>query len=190
MDVTVVACGAPKRSMGWYHCKQMLDGQVPGAKLADVVEPFFLGAGKDSPPGKDFAAWSEKAGVTCYKSISDMPKPEGPKLVLICGRTADNPRLFREAVDRGFSHVYLEKPGAPSVAELEDMESYAQANGVAVFMGFNRNFSKYVRQAHDFMTKDGSAKASLTLFRKDCFNSEESLDECFERNAEGMMKNM
>merc|ERR1719313_668909 len=70
------------------------------------------------------------------------------------------------------------------------MESYAQAKGVSVFMGFNRNFSKYVREAHAFMTKHGAKKTSMTLARKDCFNSEESLDECFERNAEGMMKNM
>merc|ERR1719401_1978843 len=70
------------------------------------------------------------------------------------------------------------------------MESYAKKRGVSVFMGFNRNFSKYVRQAHSFMTKAGAAKTSMTLHRLDCFNTEESLDECFERNAEGMMKNM
>merc|ERR1719230_2209008 len=57
-------------------------------------------------------------------------------------------------------------------------------------MGFNRNFSKYVREAHAFMTKEGASKASMTLARLDCFNTPESLDECFERNAEGMMKNM
>jgi predicted dehydrogenase len=190
MEVTVVACGAPKRGMGWYHCKQMLDGRVPGAKLVDIVEPFFLGAGKDSEAGKEFAAWSKKAGVTCYKSISEMPKPQGPKLVLICGRTADNPRLFREAVDHGFSHVYLEKPGAPSVTELEEMAAYARSKGVPVFMGYNRNFSKYVRQAHDYAAKNPSTNATFTLSRKDTFNTSEALDECFERNAEGMMKNM
>jgi predicted dehydrogenase len=166
----------------------MLDGRVPGAKLADIVEPFFLGAGKDSEAGKEFAAWSKKAGVTCYKSISEMPKPNGPKLVIICGRTADNPRLFREAVDQGFSHVYLEKPGAPSVTELEEMAAYARGKGVPVFLGYNRNFSKYVRLAHDYVSKNPSQ--NITLARLDCFNTPEALDECFERNAEGMMKNM
>jgi NAD(P)-dependent dehydrogenase (short-subunit alcohol dehydrogenase family)/predicted dehydrogenase len=155
------------------------------------VEPFFLGAGKDTPLAKEFAAWAAGLpAVGFHKSLSDLPAPAGPSLVMICGRTADNPRLFREAVDRGFSHVYLEKPGASCVADLEAMESYAQAKGVSVFMGFNRNFSKYVRQAHDFMSKEGGAKASMKLHRLDCFNTEEALDECFERNAEGMMKNM
>jgi predicted dehydrogenase len=81
----------------------------------------------------------------------------------------------------------LEKPGATTTAELQAMEALAKEKNVSVFMGFNRNFSKYVRLAHDFM---GTKDASLTLLRNDCFNSEESLDECFERNAEGMMKNM
>jgi NAD(P)-dependent dehydrogenase (short-subunit alcohol dehydrogenase family)/predicted O-methyltransferase YrrM/predicted dehydrogenase len=191
LAVTVVCCGAPKRGMGWYHCKQVLDGRVPGASLANVVEPWFLGNGKETPLAKDFTEWAAKnPSVNFQKSLSDLPAPSGAQLVMICGRTADNPKLFREAVDRGFSHVYLEKPGAPSVAELEAMESYAKAHGVAVFMGFNRNFSKYVRQAHEFMTKEGIAKTSMTLTRKDCFNTQESLDECFERNAEGMIKNM
>jgi len=34
------------------------------------------------------------------------------------------------------------------------------------------------------------ADAAFTLGRNDCFNTPESLDECFERNAEGMLKNM
>jgi NAD(P)-dependent dehydrogenase (short-subunit alcohol dehydrogenase family)/predicted O-methyltransferase YrrM/predicted dehydrogenase len=191
LAVTVVCCGAPKRGMGWYHCKQLLDARVSGARLANVVEPYFLGAGKDTPLAKDFAAWAAgHPSVKFHKSISELPVPAGPQLVMICGRTADNPRLFREAVDRGFSNIYLEKPGAASVAELEGMESYAQARGVSVFMGFNRNFSKYVRQAHDYMSKGEATKASMTLHRLDCFNTEEALDECFERNAEGMMKNM
>jgi predicted dehydrogenase len=191
VEVTLVCCGAPKRGMGWYHCKQLLDGRVDGAKLANIVEPFFLGAGKDSPPGKEFATWASTTAkeVSLHKSISESPKPTGPKLVVICGRTADNPRLFREAVDHGFSHVYLEKPGAPTVAELEEMAAYAKTKKVPVYMGFNRNFSKYVRTAQDAMAK-AEAGATFTLGRNDCFNTPESMDECFERNAEGMLKNM
>jgi len=188
LSVTVVCCGAPTRGMGWYHCKQILDGRVTGAKLVNVVEPFFLGSGKSNPLAKEFAAWAEvQPSVNFHASLSDIVMPSGPQLVIICGRTADNPRLFKEAVSKGFSHIYLEKPGAESVVELEAMETLAKEKGVSVLMGFNRNFSKYVRLAHEFM---GNKKASLTLLRNDCFNSEESLDECFERNAEGMMKNM
>ena len=44
-DVILVGCGVPKRGMGWYHAKQMLEGQVPSAKLSAIVEPFFLGPG-------------------------------------------------------------------------------------------------------------------------------------------------
>jgi predicted dehydrogenase len=194
LEVTVVACGAPKRGMGWYHCKQLLDGRVEGAKLANIVEPFFLGAGKDTPAGKDFEQWTSTAakGVSLHTSITESPKPSGPKLVIICGRTSDNPRLFREAVDHGFSHVYLEKPGAPTVDELTEMAEYAKGKKVPVYMGFNRNFSKYVRSAQGFIATQVKSPdgVTFTLGRNDCFNTPESLDECFERNAEGMLKNM
>ena len=62
--------------MGWYHGKQMLDGSCPSAKLTTVVEPYFLGDGADSPPGKAFKAWADemsaKHGTKFVKSISDV----------------------------------------------------------------------------------------------------------------------
>jgi predicted dehydrogenase len=189
VDVCVVCSGAPKRGMGWYHCKQLFDNRVKGARLTDVVEPWFLGKGKGS--NADFEEWQKTAqGIAFHEKISEVPIPAGaPKLAIICCRTMDAPRIFREAVDHGFTHVYLEKPGAPTVADLEEMTKYASSKGVPVFMGFNRNFSKYVRLAQEFYST-APASASLTIGRNDMFNSPEAMDECFERNAEGMMKNM
>merc|ERR1719326_2777940 len=190
LPVTVVCCGAPGRGMGWYHCRQLLHGQVAGAQLAAVVEPWFLGKGKDSPPAADFNAWAaDLPNVTFRASVQDLPKNVGSGLAMICGRTADNPRILRELIDFGFTSVYLEKPGANSAAELESMQNYAQSKGVSVFMGFNRNFSKYVKSACELVSRD-PLNACLRLARFDCFNSNEALDECFVRNAEGMVKNM
>jgi predicted dehydrogenase len=189
VDVCVICSGAPKRGMGWYHCKQLFDARVKGARLTDVVEPWFLGKGKGS--NADFAEWEKTAkDISFREKITEVPITKGqPKLAIICCRTMDAPRIFREAIDHGFTHVYLEKPGAPTVADLEEMTTYAKSKNVPVFMGFNRNFSKYVRLAQDFYNK-APASSSLTIGRNDMFNSEAAMDECFERNAEGMMKNM
>ena len=40
------------------------------------------------------------------------------QVALIAGRTADNPALLREVIDKGATCVYLEKPGAPTVRPL------------------------------------------------------------------------
>ena len=75
-DVVLVGCGVPKRGMGWYHAKQMLDGDVPSAELTAVVEPWFLGAGADSPPGQAFKEWADemesKHGTKFVKDISEL----------------------------------------------------------------------------------------------------------------------
>ena len=75
-DVVLVGCGVPKRGMGWYHGKQMLEGDVPSAQMTAVVEPWFLGAGADSPPGEVFAAWAadmeEKYGTKFVKDVSEL----------------------------------------------------------------------------------------------------------------------
>merc|ERR1712232_1140224 len=88
--------------------------------------------------------------VAFYSSMSEIPNTEGPKLALIAGRTSDNPKLFKDAIDQGFSHIFLEKPGASTVQELLDMKQYACAKGVPVCMGFNKNVTKYVSALADF----------------------------------------
>jgi len=189
-DVVLVGCGVPKRGMGWYHGKQMLDGSCPSAKLTTVVEPYFLGDGADSPPGKTFKAWADemsaKHGTKFVKSIGDV-EIKGPTLALISGRTADNPRLLKEVIEAGATHVFLEKPGAPSVKELQEMRAYAASKGVPVYMGYNKNVTPYVQKAIEFERK--TPGASTTFVHLNAYKTEE-LGECFERNAEGMLKNM
>jgi predicted dehydrogenase len=176
--------------MGWYHGKQMLEGLCPSAKMTTVVEPWFLGAGADSPPGQAFKAWADemsaKYGTKFVKSVAEADV-SGATLALISGRTADNPKLLKEVIEAGATHVYLEKPGAPSVAELQEMKEFAAKKGVPVYMGYNKNVTPYVKKALEFEGK--TPGASTTFVHNNAYKPEE-LGECFERNAEGMLKNM
>merc|ERR1712106_1310005 len=87
----------------------------------------------------------------------------------------------------GATHVFLEKPGAPSVKELQEMRAYAASKGVPVYMGYNKNVTPYVQKAIEFERK--TPGASTTFVHLNAYKTEE-LGECFERNAEGMLKNM
>lgn len=192
-EVVLVGCGAPNRGMGWYHGLQMVEKKCPSASLDYVVEPWFMGAGADGPGGDDFkqcqAEWESTYGVQFATSIGDLPEPKAPRLALISGRTADNPRLLSEAIASGSKCIYLEKPGAPTVAELQSMKEEAEAAGVEVLMGYNKNVCKYVSKTRDYAaTVEGS---HVTFISNNAYeNTPESLGECFERNAEGMLKNM
>ena len=192
-DVVLVGCGLPGRGMGWYHALQMVEGQIPSAKLTDIVEPYFLGAGRDSDGGKTFAGlvaeW-EPRGVVFHESLSTVSAPAagGQKIALISGRTADNPRLLREVIEMGCTCVYLEKPGAPSVPELEEMSIFAKSRNIPVFMGYNKNVTTYVTDAIAAEAAAG-AGASTSFIHNNAYRKDE-LPECFERNSEGMLKNM
>jgi predicted dehydrogenase len=192
-EVVLVGCGAPNRGMGWYHAVQMLDGECPSASLDYIVEPWFMGAGSDSPAGQDFKVFQDetekKHGTKFALSLDDLPPPKAPRLALISGRTADNPRLLTESIAKGAKCIYLEKPGAPTVKELEQMKAEADAAGVEVLMGYNKNVCKYVRKTREFAASlPGS---HVTFVSNNAYeNTPESLGECFERNAEGMLKNM
>mmetsp|Transcript_2432 Transcript_2432/g.7466 ORF Transcript_2432/g.7466 Transcript_2432/m.7466 type:complete len:388 (-) Transcript_2432:56-1219(-) len=188
--VALVGCGMPGRGMGWYHAKQILDGDVPSAKLTDIVEPWFLGGGADGPGGAEFAAFKaevEPTGVRFHSSIADMPKPDGKMMAMVCTRTADMPGYVDDLVAHGVSHVFLEKPGAPTVEELGRMKDDAAAKGATIWMGFNKNVTKYVTKGREALAKVPGG--DFTLVHHNAYKADE-LAECFERNAEGMLKNM
>jgi len=194
-EVVLIGCGAPLRGMGWYHAVQLLEGDCPSAKLCHVVEPWFLGPGATGPGGPEFTAFAEQAakdhGVQFHMRIADVPSvADGVKrLALISGRTADNPKYLREAIEAGCTTIYLEKPGAPTVTELEEMMGRASAHGVTVLMGYNKNVAKYVASVRKHAADVPGSH--VTFVTNNAYeNTPESLGECFERNSEGMLKNM
>mmetsp|Transcript_5911 Transcript_5911/g.8589 ORF Transcript_5911/g.8589 Transcript_5911/m.8589 type:complete len:234 (+) Transcript_5911:425-1126(+) len=69
------------------------------------------------------------------------------------------------------------------------MRDQAKSSNVTILMGYNKNVSKYVSKTRDFAAKcdDGH----VTFVSNNTYEpNAESLGECFERNCEGMLKNM
>jgi len=190
VKAVVIGCGAVGRGMGWYHMKQILAGRVAHMELAGVVEPFFLGEGKATPQGEELQQWlaSKGPGVPTHHTLEGLAHPVAANsLAIIAVRTADGPKVFAEVIERGFQNILLEKPGATNVEDLSKMAELAQAKGVRVVMGYNKNLSKYVAQARKMA--EGMPGAEVTLVHHNAYKEEE-LDECFERNREGILKNM
>merc|ERR1719469_687417 len=59
-------------------------------------------------------------------------------------------------------------------------------------MGFNKNVSGYLTKSMEFAKTHGdSSKTNVTFLHNNNYpNTTEALSECFERNSEGMLKNM
>ena len=120
-----------------------LNNSCPSASLDYIIEPWFLGPGSEGPGGPEFNEWA-KSTTSTYSttflstSVADLPDPKQPRVALISGRTADNPRLLSECINAGCKCIYLEKPGAPTVAELQQMKDEAEKAGIEVLMGYNK----------------------------------------------------
>jgi len=196
VSIVLVGCGTPLRSMGWYHGTQIMDLRLPNAELKYVVEPWYLSQAGQSAPGFEAfcqlkASWEDK-GVQFFESVSQLPElPQREHLFfIISARTSDNPKLFDECLQHKPKCLLLEKPGAPTLAELEAMKEKALAAKVRVFMGFNKNVSAYLKRALSF-SQQAEQAVSITLVHNNTYlNTDEDHAECFERNSEGMLKNM
>jgi predicted dehydrogenase len=121
----------------------MNTNSCPSASLDYIIEPWFLGPGSTGPGGHEFNEWADSVKsqhqTTFLSSVDDLPPAESkPRVALISGRTADNPRLLGECIAKGCKCIYLEKPGAPTVKELEEMKAEAEKAGIEVLMGYNK----------------------------------------------------
>ena len=148
-------------------------------------------AGKSSPGADVFEAWrkemEEKRGIKFFETVKQVPMcEEGERrMAIISARTADNPRHFAECLHIGCHTIYLEKPGATTVRELEIMRDNAKQAGVPVWMGFNKNVANYSTRT----MQKAKGGGRVTFVHNNNYD-EKDLGECFERNSEGMLKNM
>lgn len=203
VSVVIIGCGCPLRSMGWYHAEQLLAGRCPSGRLVAIVEPFYMTQQQSSNVSgySEFHSWRQqkeaKDGIQFYSCVNDLlPKATGEiRLGIISARTADNPRLFTDCIQSqngNFHTILLEKPGAPTVSELIRMRDMAKDIGVHVYMGFNKNVSSYVERTRSYAATTlavTNQKLDITFHHNNAYK-EEDLPECFERNSEGILKNM
>ena len=197
VSIVLVGCGAPLKSMGWYHAIQLLAFEDLNGRLEYIVEPWFMSeVGKASPGGAEFHAFKcqleSTTDIQFFSRVEDVPAPRdqhAKRLAIISARTADNPQLFASCLESlGCHAIFLEKPGASSVLELELMQTKAKESGVTVYMGFNKNVSKYVTKTRAY-AKNHFGTNVVTFLHNNNYD-ESDLDECFERNSEGILKNM
>lgn len=153
-------------------------------------------AGKSSSGCEAFnkfkAELETSKGIKFYATVEEVPVEENKdvkRLAIISARTSDNPGLFSGCLEIGCHAIFLEKPGAPSVEELNEMKTKAETAGVRVFMGFNKNVSKFVAKTRALEARHAGSTVTF-VHNNNYVDSTESLGECFERNAEGMLKNM
>ena len=163
---------------------------MPKVNVRAIVEPFFLNPELCNEVPQPFADWVNTVstmGVQLAASVDELQQFRNPTICLIAGRTADNPKLFKQCIEKGAKCIFLEKPGAPSVEELREMKSLAESKHCRVYIGFNKHVTPYVRKALDLAKE---IEDSHVFFCHNNSYDAKDLPEVFTRNAEGMMKNM
>jgi predicted dehydrogenase len=186
IDVVIVGCG-PK-SVGWFHLMQFLDMQHVFVRA--VVEPFYLDERKCPYPPQSFVdlvVMLDEMGIKCVTHVGQLEMFRQPTLCVISGRTHDNPGFYQECIGKCASHIYLETPGAPTIAQLRDMQSLAATSGVEVYMGYQRLCASYINKA---VSLSRSVPKSHVFFAHNENYPREELSLVVGRRPEGMIRSM
>ncbi|KAL3790203.1 hypothetical protein HJC23_005575 [Cyclotella cryptica] len=197
VDVVIVGPLSPKSGMGWYHVTQFLE--MSSVRVRAVVESQYSNNLHRTPASfVDMIKALIDVGVECVDSVHKLkdvlyPNSKGrrpkkvPLLCVISAKTEDNPRYFRECINLGATHIYLEPPGAPSATQLKDMASLADLRGVHVYMGYHKLCSSYIQNAVDFSQ---SIPKSHVFFCHNEGYSSKDIHRVVARHPEGMMLSM
>ena len=134
--------------MGWHHALQMVEGEIPSANLTDVAELWFLGGG--GQPGRQPAAlvkeWEPK-GVKFHASVSSVAAPPlkakgGAHLRPYGGQ----PEAAEGGHRRGL-HLRVSRSSARPPCRSSRRWRASLSKGIPVYMGYNKNVTKYVTDA-------------------------------------------
>jgi len=176
--------------MGWFHLTQLLASDH--VAVNNVIEPWFLGKGRNSPGSAAFITFQrEHPELSFLESVEELPFSSGPLLALIAGRTHDAPELFASIVAKGATHVYIEKPGAQSAVQLEEMIKLATRQKVAVVVGYNKNVARYTLDCAAAIQRHQGIAPTVTLQHCNAFKpGKELLDFMCGPGREGMVHNM
>lgn len=91
---------------------------------------------------------AEYGGVNCYASVAELLRGEELDVVLLCVSAAAHPALACEALAAGL-HVWMEKPAAVSLAEVELMMASRGDRVVAV--GYKKAFMPAVAKLREIL---------------------------------------
>ena len=198
LDVVIVGNLQPQIGTGWFHLTHFLD--MNSVTVRAVVDSQYANKSAYRPPVSfvDLITSLLDMGIECVNSIGDLKdvlyaknngqRPKAKQLLcVVAGKTEDNPRNFRECINLGATHIYLEPPGAPSALQLRDMASLAELRNVQVYMGYQKLCASYVENAVEFSR---SVPKSHIFFCHNEGGSMKTLSSVVFRQPEGMMLSM
>lgn len=184
LNILFVGAGVPGRSMGWVHVIQAVEDSKR-YNVVGAVEPWFCGQGKGT--SKEFEEFKNSCKFPFFATVPEAKGVIGDRcMALISCRTVDNPGLFKQCVEIGVTHIFMEKPGAPSTEMLQECLDLANSKNVQVMMGYNKNVAAYVKKA---LARSNETGEPILFFHQNGY-TQDTLAECFVRNGEGMLRNM
>ena len=99
-------------------------------------------------------------GVSAFLATT----PELPDAAVVAVGAEALASTTSELLEAGVKRILVEKPGALTTAEIDDVQSRVAAAGAEVFIGYNRRAYASVRAARDLIEADGGVTSVVFEF--------------------------
>lgn len=82
-------------------------------------------------------------------------RPAMPTHVIVASTVTELAAVTNSLLEYGCQNILVEKPGAMSLSELEDIKNKASQCSAKIYIAYNRRFLKSVQKAKDIIQSDG-----------------------------------
>jgi predicted dehydrogenase len=108
-------------------------------------------------------AIAQKYDVPVARTVDDLFIEGNGDLVIIEGHDPENPAYVRQALERT-RMLLIEKPGAPTLAEMEAMVKGIEQVGIHAQLGYMYNYSPIVRKVQEILASGVLGHLTLARF--------------------------
>ena len=113
--------------------------------MSEVPDKFYLKAVMNRSAVSAASVANQYNAEYYTTNIDDILNDSGIQLVLICTRHDSHARYAIKAMRAG-KHVFVEKPPAVNLDELNELMQTIKETGKFFLVGYNRRFSKYAKK--------------------------------------------
>jgi len=148
------------------------DMAIEYAKILNELSIDFLAIGRSDESAKKFKEQTGRLAITGGVEAYCKQTTEIPEMAIVAVSTDQLFDATKAIIEKGCKKILVEKPGAVTFAQIEELNSIASQNKATIYIAYNRRYYPSVREAIKLIEEDGGLQSFHFEFTEWAFKIE------------------
>jgi predicted dehydrogenase len=148
------------------------DMAIEYAKILNELAIDFLAIGRSETTAQKFKEQTGKVAITGGVEAYCKQTTETPQMAIVAVSTDQLFGATKAIIEKGCKKILVEKPGAVTFEQINELNSVATKNNATVYVAYNRRHYPSVREALKIIEEDGGLQSFHFEFTEWAFKIE------------------